>query len=379
MEKIKLPAGFTLKGISKIENSRNFTYDIEVEDTHYYRLDNGLISHNSVSIMTQTTSGIEPVYLPSYVRRKKINPNDKDVKVDYIDALGDRWQEFTIYHHGVKRWMEITGEKDITKSPYHGATSNDVDWVKSVDLQAVAQKWICHAISKTCNLPNTATKELVADVYMKAWEKGCKGFTIYRDGSRSGVLVAVEEKKKDDGIKDNHAPKRPQILECEIHKTKMEGGQWVCFVSTLDGRPYEVFTGLDDNILPPKNLKFGSIVKRKVGNKSKYDLYFNKDQENEIVYKDIVSHFKNENYAAHARLISLSLRHGIPIQYIVEQLQKIDNDTLFSFNKVISRVLKSYVKDGIEASGKTCSNCGEDKLIYQEGCLRCSSCGYSKC
>jgi len=378
MEKIKLPAGFTLKGISKIENSRNFTYDIEVEDTHYYRLDNGLISHNSVSIMTQTTSGIEPVYLPSYVRRKKINPNDKDVKVDFIDALGDKWQEFTIYHHGVKKWMEVTGEKDITKSPYHGASSNDVDWTKSVDLQAVAQKWICHAISKTCNLPKTATKELVAQVYMRAWEKECKGFTVYRDESRAGVLIS-ESKSILNGIKDSHAPKRPPILECEIHKTKMEGGQWVCFVSTLDGRPYEVFTGLDDNILPPKNLKFGSIVKRKVGVKSKYDLYFNKDQENEIVYKDIVSHFKNENYAAHARLISLSLRHGIPIQYIVEQLQKIDNDTLFSFNKVISRVLKSYVKDGVEANGKTCSNCGEDKLVYQEGCLRCSSCGYSKC
>ncbi len=335
----------------------------------------------SVSIMTQTTSGIEPVYLPSYVRRKKINPNDKDVKVDFIDALGDRWQEFTVYHHGVKKWMEVTGEKDVTKSPYHGATSNDVDWSKSVDLQAVAQKWICHAISKTCNLPKTATKELVAEVYMRAWEKECKGFTVYRDGSRTGVLIAETPVKEEENeiIKDNHAPRRPDILECEIHKTKIDGGQWVCFVSLLNGRPYEVFTGLDDNILPPKNLKFGSIAKRRIGNgKSKYDLYFNKDREDEIMYKDIISHFKNDSYAAHARLISLALRHGIPIQYIVEQLQKIDNDTLFSFNKVISRVLKSYVKDGT-SNGKKCSNCGEDKLIYQEGCLICSGCGYSKC
>jgi len=327
----------------------------------------------SVSTMTMTTSGIEPAYLLYYVRRKKINPNDKESKVDFVDQMGDRWQEFKVYHHGLKKWMEVTGETDIEKSPYRGATSADVDWVSSVRIQAAAQKWVCHAISKTCNVPENTPKEVVAQVYMAAYDAKCKGFTVYREGSRTGVLVkeSVDEAPKRDR-------ERPEMLPCEVHTVKVDGNPWVCFVSLSDDIPFEIFTGLEDSILPPKKLKYGVIAKRKVGGKHKYDLYFNKDQDTEIVYKDITGHFKNEGYGAQARLISLALRHRIPTQEIVEQLQKIEDDNLFSFNKVIGRVLKSYVADGAKLD-KECPACNQKTLVYQEGCPFCTSCGYSKC
>lgn len=332
----------------------------------------------SVSTLTQTTSGIESVYLPFYTRRKKINASDKEAKVDYIDQMGDKWQEFTVYHHGLKKWMDLTGETEVEKSPYFGASSADVDWVSSVRLQAAAQKWVCHAISKTCNVPESTPKEVIADVYMKAWESGCKGFTVYREGSRSGVLIKKEE-KTEDAIAVRHAPKRPEVLPCEVHTLKVDSKPWVCFVSTLDNKPYEIFTGLEDSILPPKKMQHGAIVKRKNGKKeSKYDLYFNRDQDTEIVYKDITNHFKNDDYGAQARLISLALRHGVPTQHLVEQLQKIENEDLFSFNKVIARVMKSYIEEGAKTD-KECPSCGEKALVYQEGCPLCKNCGYSKC
>lgn len=342
----------------------------------------------SVSTMTQTTSGIEPVYLLSYKRRKKINPSDKDARVDFTDHLGDKWQEFTIYHHGVKKWMEATGEYDITKSPYWNATSNDIDWVASVDLQAAAQKSIDHSISKTCNLPNNVSKETVAQVYMRAWEMGCKGFTVYRDGCRTGVLVSTTETtspKNVDGrpedISYNKAPKRPLELPCDIKKVKIQGEAWTVFVGLLNGKPYEIFGGLSKYVDIPNKYKSGKIAKNgKVNGITTYNLHVG-DGDDQMIIKDIASVFENTNYGSLTRTISLSLRHGVPMQYIVEQLLKDKYSDMTSFSKVVSRVLKSYVKDGTASSSeKICPSCGsENSLIYQEGCLSCTQCKFSKC
>ena len=342
----------------------------------------------SVSTQTQTTSGIEGVFLTSYTRRKKINPNDENARVDFVDALGDKWQHFTVYHHGVQKWMEATGNTNVEDSPYFGATSADIDWVASVDIQAAAQKWVCHAISKTCNLPKDIDEETVAKVYERAWKLNCKGFTIYRDGSRTGVLVQnkQDETERPNKINTVNAPKRPDSLVCDVHRMNIRGKgnkseSWICFVSMLHGKPYEIFTGLQDEIIPPKKLTQGAIIKRKTAKTkvSKYDLYFNMGQESEIIFKDITSHFKNDLYGSTARLISLSLRHGVPIHHTVEQLQKMDMEDMFSFNKVIARVLKTYIVDGTKINGKHCPQCQSKNLSYQEGCLTCMDCGYSKC
>ncbi len=339
----------------------------------------------SVSTQTQTTSGIEPAYLLSYTRRKKINPSDKNAKIDFVDALGDKWQEFTVHHHGIKRWMDITGETDITKSPYWKATSNDVDWVASVDMQAGAQKWIDHAISKTCNLPKDATKELISEIYMRAFDAGCKGFTVYRDGCRDGVLIANEPAKntseRPPAITEVLAPKRLDELPCDIKKVKIQGEQWTFFVGLLENKPYEVFGGLSKYVDIPNKCKTGIIRKNgKVDDITTYNLIIGSDDD-EMVIKNLANVFENANYGAFTRTISLSLRHGIPIQYIVEQLVKDKYSDITSFSKVMSRVLKSYIKDGTQSSSeKTCPSCKKtNSLMYQEGCLLCPSCGYSRC
>lgn len=342
----------------------------------------------SVSTLTQTTSGIEPAYLLSYVRRKKINPSDTSAKVDFTDQLGDRWQEFTVHHHGLQKWMEVTGETDIKKSPYWNATSNDIDWKASVDMQAVAQKWICHAISKTCNLPKTATKELVSEVYMRAWEAGCKGFTVYRDGCRSGVLVGVGETdhvnallSRPTDIKYVMAPKRPLELLCDIKKAKIQGEEWTIFMGLFNGKPYEIFGGLSKYVDIPNKYKTGKIVKNgKVNGISTYNLSVG-DGDDRMLIKDIANVFENSNFGAFTRTLSLALRHGAPIQYIVEQMLKDKNSDITSFAKVIARVLKSYIKDGTKSTlEQHCPSCGkENSFVYQEGCLLCVNCSFSKC
>jgi ribonucleoside-diphosphate reductase alpha chain len=341
----------------------------------------------SVSALTQTTSGIEPVYMLSYVRRKKHNPSDKNARIDFTDAMGDNWQEFTVYHHGVKRWMDTTGETDITKSPYWGATSNEVDWVASVDLQAAAQKSIDHSISKTCNLPENATRELVSQVYMRAWEKGCKGFTVYRDKCRDGVLIQKSEAKKKDAdgrpidIEVVMAPKRPAEMSCEIKKVKISGEAWTIFVGMFKGKPYEVFGGLSKYVDIPNKHKLGKIAKNgKVDGLTTYNLIIGEGEE-EMTIKDIANVFENANFGAFTRTISLALRHGTPIQYVVEQLQKDKHSEITSFSKVIARVLKSYIQDGtISTSERKCPQCGkENSFAYQEKCLTCMGCGWSKC
>lgn len=340
----------------------------------------------SVSALTQTTSGIEPVFLLSYVRRKKHNPSDKNAKVDFVDAMGDSWQEFTVYHHGVKKWMEVTGETDITKSPYFGATSNEIDWVASVDLQAAAQQSIDHSISKTCNLPENVTKEVVSQVYLRAWQQGCKGFTVYRDKCRDGVLINNDtvKNKLDNRPSDINivmAPKRPVELPCEIKKVKIKGEAWTIFIGLLNNKPYEVFGGLSKYVDIPNKYKTGRIIKNgKVNGVTAYNLKIG-EGDDLMMIKDIANVFENANFGAFTRTISLALRHGTPIQYVVEQLLKDKNSDVTSFTTVVARVLKNYIADGTKSTvEKKCPECGaENCFAYQEKCLTCTNCGWSKC
>ena len=335
----------------------------------------------SVSMMTRTTSGIEPAFAVRYVRRRKINPEDKDVVVAYIDANGDKFTESKIFHHAYREWMRVNKKEDsdYEESPYYKATANDVDWKASVDIQAAAQKWVCHSISKTCNLPASAPESLVSQIYLDAWEKGCKGFTVYRDGCRAGILINESSKKEEKSEKftEIEAPKRPTALDCEVAHVKIDGQLWVIFVGLLDGRPYEVFGGISENIQLPKKIKTGKITK--VGKKEGRGIYaFSSGEgEDKIVIKDIVKAFANVNYAFHTLAVSGLLRSGMGVQYVLDIFNKADEDAeLFSFNKVISRVLKHHIKDGTKA-GEKCPQCGAE-MRYTEGCKSCT-CGYSKC
>lgn len=339
----------------------------------------------SVSCLTRTTSGIEPAFLLSYKRRRKITQGDLTSRVDYVDPMGDKWQEYTVYHHWFKKWMNMTGKTDPQESPYWGGTANDIDWVKSVDIQAAAQEWVDHSISKTCNLPNSATRETVNDVYLRAWKSGCKGFTVYRDGCRTGVLVATEEPKKEKKSDDGRlTPKRPKSLHCDIHRASIRNGEnpesWLVLVGLNDGKPYEVFCGIPENIEIPKRYKSGSLVKNgKRDGVATYNLLVPVGDDDNLVFKDVVNLFDNPTQGAFTRTISLALRHEVPLHYIVEQLQKDKNSDMFSFARVIARVLKGYIKDGTKSTEKGCPECGNSELVYQEGCLSCKACGFSKC
>jgi ribonucleoside-diphosphate reductase alpha chain len=335
----------------------------------------------SVSIMTQTTSGCEPVYQLSYKRRKKINQNDVVTTPDFVDQIGDKWKEFIVIHHGLKEWLDVTNGS-IEQSPYWGSTSADIDWVKKIDMQAAAQKWICHAISNTCNLPSDVTIDTVKQVYMRGWETGCKGVTIYRDGSRSGVLVSDADKKVE-SIKQTSAPKRPKELQCDIHRASIQGESYIVLVGLLDEKPYEIFAGLQHHVEVPKKIKRGTMIKN---GKNKdgvvtYNLRIPLGDDDELVFKDIVDLFANPNHGAFTRTISLALRHGVPVQYLVEQLRKDKNSDLFSFSSVIARVFsKNYVPDGTKATQeKKCPDCSGTNLQYQQGCVVCMDCGSSKC
>ena len=364
---------------------RIFKSDPEIQELHqkYGRRNIALTTTapcGSVSTLTQTTSGIEPAFMLKYTRRKKINPNDPDAQVDFVDDLGDQWQEFDVYHHGFASWMKATGGIEIEDSPYHGATANEIDWETAVDLQAAAQKWVCHAISKTINLPSSVTIDDVKKVYWRGWKAGLKGVTVYRDGSRSGVLVASDAEGRDASFKTHSAPKRDDSLSCTIHHATIKGEAWTILVGLLDGRPYEVMGGLQKYIEIPKKYRHGDIIKHSYKTKnSRYDLRIGKNGD-EILIKDIVSVFDNPNHAGFTRTISLALRHGAPIHYIVEQLQKDTEMDMFSFSKVIARVLKNYIKDGTSPGQSSCENCGaEGSLVYQEGCVTCTACGHGKC
>lgn len=339
----------------------------------------------SISCLTQTTSGIEPAFLLSYKRRRKITQGDTKSVADYVDPMGDKWQEYTVYHHWFKKWMDVTGKTDPKDSPYWGGTANDIDWEKSVEIQAAAQKWIDHSISKTCNLPNSATRETVNNVYVKAWKLGCKGFTVYRDGCRTGVLVAADEKKEEKPKTGDSRPTRPKELPCDIHRVNVKDGDkthsWMVLVGLKDGVPYEVFSGLATHIEVPKKIKTGTLIKNgKVNGLATYNLRVPVGGDDEILFRDVVNLFANPTQGAFSRTISLALRHGVPVNFVVDQLQKDKDSDMFTFARCIARVLKGYIPDGTKSTNeKKCKDCGSDQVFYMEGCLTCSSCGSSKC
>ena len=349
----------------------------------------------SVSVLTQTTSGIEPAFMLHYTRRKKLTGQDKNARVDFIDDSGDKWQEYTVYHHGFKEWLDSTHidrEWDaddlsaaVSHSPYAGATANEIDWGAKVRMQAAAQKWVCHAISNTTNLPADASIETVKNVYMKGWELGCKGVTVYRDGSRAGVLVSSSDKGNDPResgeIITRSAPKRPEEMSCDIHQANIKGEAWTILVGLMKGKPYEVIGGLSEYVEIPRKYTSGLIRRRsRKSINSKYDLIVGTNGD-EFIIKDIVRVFDNPNHSAFTRTISLALRHGVPVQYMVEQLQKDKDADLFSFAKVTARCLKKYIADGTKASNGVFDTacCDNPNIIYQEGCATCANCGMAKC
>lgn len=327
----------------------------------------------SVSILSQTSSGIEPVFRNSYTRRKKLNQNDTHITPDFIDNVGDKFIEFEVFHHNIKNWMDLNN-KNINEIPDFFVTSDSIDWEKRIDIQSAAQKYIDHSISNTINLPKGTKPELVNHIYIEAWKRGLKGCTIYVDGSRSGVLV---EKKEDKKQKKHDAEKRPNELQCNIHHVSVKGQKWLILVGMMNGSPYEIFGGVEENIEIPKKFSNGKIVKVKEKNvANRYELHFGEDG----VVKDIAKMFDNTNYQVHTRLISLGLRHGAGVNFVVEQLQKDPDCDMSSFSRAISRVLKKYIEDGTKAtSDKKCQNCGQEEIVFKEGCLQCQACGWSKC
>ncbi|PWG04196.1 adenosylcobalamin-dependent ribonucleoside-diphosphate reductase [Polaribacter aquimarinus] len=350
----------------------------------------------TTSLMTQTSSGIEPVFMPVYKRRKKVNPNDKNVRVDFIDEVGDSWEEFVVFHHRFKQWMEINGIDTknnysqeelndlVKKSPYFKATSNDIDWLSKVTMQGAIQKWVDHSISVTVNLPNDTTEELVGELYLKAWEVGCKGVTVYRDGSRSGVLIATDDIKKDKKNNTNFPKKRPLELEADVVRFQNQKEKWIAFVGIFDDNPYEIFTGLvddEDGILIPRSVEKGLIIKsRNEDGTSRYDFQYKNKRDYKTTIEGL-SHKFNPEFWNYAKLISGTLRHGMPINKVIELIQslQLDSESINTWKNGVQRALKRYVENGTKAKGQTCDNCNSSELIYQEGCLTCKDCGSSKC
>lgn len=349
----------------------------------------------STSLMAQTSSGIEPVFMPVYKRRRKVNPNDKDARVDFVDDLGDSWEEYIVFHHHFKTWMEVNGidternyleeeiDELIQRSPYYKATSNDVDWLQKVKLQGSVQKWVDHSISVTINLPFDATEELVDKLYVTAWESGCKGITVYRDGSRSGVLVSVNDKKEEKETQSIPQTKRPQILEADVVKLQNNKEKWVAFVGLKDGKPYEIFTGLADDeegLVLPRWVNNGLIIKnRNEDGVSRYDFQFQNQKGYKTTIEGLSDKF-NPEYWNYAKLISGVLRHGMSIDKVVDLVNQmeLDSESINTWKAGVARALKRYVPDGTAVNHK-CESCGSKQVVYQEGCLTCKNCGASKC
>ena len=358
----------------------------------------------TTSLMTQTTSGIEPVFMPVYKRRRKVNPNDTDVHVDFVDESGDSFEEFIVFHHKFLTWMKVNGydtekkysqeelDELVAKSPYYKATANDVDWLMKVRMQGAIQKWVDHSISVTINLPNNVDEQLVNRLYVEAWKSGCKGCTVYRDGSRSGVMIAVEKKdKKKDELEKKHTCEPPQVTEvrpkelvCDVVRFQNNKEKWVAFVGLLDGYPYEIFTGLqddDEGISLPKTITKGKIIKKVDENgKKRYDFQF----ENKRGYKTTVEGLSekfNPEYWNYAKLISGVLRYRMPLTNVIKLVGSLqmDSESINTWKIGVERALKKYIADGTEAKGQKCPVCGQETLVYQEGCLICKNCGASRC
>ena len=360
----------------------------------------------TTSILTQTTSGIEPVFLPVYKRRRKVNPSDKDVRVDYVDESGDSFEEYIVYHHKFITWMETNGievrsdysqeqiEDLVARSPYYKATSNDVDWLNKVRMQGAVQKWVDHSISVTINLPNDISEEMVGKLYVEAWRSGCKGCTVYRDGSRSGVLISLSgdgKNKKKKGEKkghymaeEEHILKRPVELEADVVRFQNNKEKWIAFIGLIDKRPYEIFTGIaddDEGIFCPKSVTKGKIIKAVNENGEKrYDFQFINKRGFKTTIEGLSEKF-NPEFWNYAKLISGVLRYGMPIEQVLKLVTslELDNKSINTWKMGVERALKKYLPNGTKLSGQTCPNCGQESLIYQEGCLICTNCGTSRC
>ena len=348
----------------------------------------------TTSLMTQTTSGIEPVFLPVYKRRRKVNPNDQNVRIDFVDESGDSYEEFIVFHHKFADWMKANGydttkrytdeeiDELVAQSPYYKATSNDIDWVAKVRMQGQVQKWVDHSISVTVNLPSDVTEELVGNLYIEAWKSGCKGCTVYRDGSRAGVLVSNKDKKQT--ANPNEMPaKRPMELDADVVRFQNNKEKWIAFIGLYNGRPYEIFTGIADDeegIMLPKAVTSGKIVKHydAEGN-SRYDFQFQNKRGFKTTVEGLSYKFDKE-YWNYAKLISGVLRHGMPVHQAVELVasMEFDNENINTWKNGVERALKKYIPNGTEATGEKCENCGSP-VVYQEGCLICKTCGTSKC
>ncbi len=361
----------------------------------------------STSLMTQTTSGIEPVFLPVYKRRRKVNPNDKNVTVDYVDSVGDSFEEYVVFHHKFVDWMKAQGidpaqkfspkdvEELVERSPYHRATSNDVDWVEKVRMQGRIQKWVDHSISVTINLPNDVSEELVNTLYVEAWKNGCKGCTVYRDGSRSGVLISADDKKKEGEKKEEEQANtalssiaqekimRPQALDADVVRFQNNKEKWIAFVGLQDGRPYEIFTGIADDeegIMLPKSVTRGKIIKSYDEDGTKhYDFQFHNKRGFKMTIEGLDGKF-NPEYWNYAKLISGVLRYRMPIDQVINLVQgmELNEENINTWKNGVVRALKNYMPNGAAAGG-VCSNCGAATIVFQEGCLICTTCGNSKC
>jgi ribonucleoside-diphosphate reductase alpha chain len=354
----------------------------------------------TTSLMSQTTSGIEPVFLPVYTRRRKVNPSDRDVKIDFVDENGDSWEEYVVFHHKFVTWMEANGysttkrysdgeiDEMVARSPYYKATSNDVDWLQKVKMQGRVQKWVDHSISVTINLPNDVTEELVGELYMEAWKSGCKGCTVYREGSRSGVLISGgnDDKKGDDDCYELPpvVASRPVELEADVIKFQNNKEKWIAFIGLLNGRPYEIFTGIndeDDGIMVPKNVTSGKIIKAYDNDGRKhYDFQFQNRRGYKVTIEGLDGKF-NPEYWNYAKLISGVLRYGMPIDQVIKLVSglELDSETINTWKNGVERALKKYLPNETEAKGQKCPVCGHETLVYEEGCLKCRNCGASKC
>ena len=359
----------------------------------------------TTSILTQTTSGIEPVFLPVYKRRRKVNANDKEVRVDFVDESGDAFEEYVVYHPKFITWMNINGievkdnytqeqiDEIVAKSPYYKATSNDVDWLNKVKMQGAVQKWVDHSISVTINLPNDVSEDMVNKLYVEAWKSGCKGCTVYRDGSRSGVLISLksEKKKTTENAEPNPADengfvthKRPIELDADVVRFQNNKEKWIAFIGLIDGKPYEIFTGIaddDEGIFCPKSVSKGKIIKVIDENGQKrYDFQFVNKRGFKTTIEGLSEKF-NPEFWNYAKLISGVLRYRMPIAQVLKLVGslELDNQSINTWKVGVERALKKYLPNGEKASGQTCPNCGQESLVYQEGCLICTNCGTSRC
>jgi len=345
----------------------------------------------SLSILAQTSSGIEPVFQLSYTRRKKINLNDKNARIDFVDQSGDSWQEFNVFHPKLNLWMDTAGKNDVNKSPYYGSTASEINWLQRINIQALVQKYTTHSISSTINLAADASKEKVGEIYFEAWKRDLKGITVYREGSRSGVLIQSErgtDKKKlefkiDEERVESSVPKRPEKIEAQIVRFMNVDEKWIAFIGLINNKPYEIFTGKSQDLaMIPERIEKGWIVKSKnKRNEKLYDFHFNDNDESTVIVKGLSGSF-NQEYWNYAKLISGVLRHGMPIPQVVDLVKHLNlyDDSINTWKHGVERALKKFIPSGTPAHDKKCPNCGDPNgLIYEEGCLKCRSCGYSEC